>query len=243
MQVDLQADARGTLRTRRIRSPPTLRLLRMLSEIVGDGVDLKVVLPNATFGGERRTSVPTRRPDTLDHRDPAVVAVCCPDRLSTQMERGFLMPGIVESIFIAPVASAPMTEVESVRAVAGRGLEGDRYFEGTGTASHKKNKPREVTLIEAEALEAATRDESIEVSACESRRNILVRGVALNHLVGREFGVGGARFLGHELCEPCGHLERLTRPGVRASLVHRGGLRCAIVADGMIAKGDRVVAE
>lgn len=151
------------------------------------------------------------------------------------------MPGIVESIFIAPVASAPMTEVESVRAVAGRGLEGDRYFEGTGTTSHKRTKPREVTLIEVEAIDAVGRDASIELSACESRRNILVRGVALNHLVGVEFTVGGARFRGHELCEPCGHLEKLTRPGVRVSLIHRGGLRCAIVADGVISKGDQVV--
>ncbi|HMN95211.1 MAG TPA: hypothetical protein PKC43_02490 [Phycisphaerales bacterium] len=148
--------------------------------------------------------------------------------------------GVVESLFVAARAGAPMEEVAEVRALAGRGLEGDRYAEGTGIASHKRNKPREVTLIEAEAIEAVVRDCAVELRSRETRRNILVRGVALNHLVGREFTVGAARLLGHELCEPCGYLESLTRAGVRAALVHRGGLRCAILADGVIRRGDRV---
>ena len=146
--------------------------------------------------------------------------------------------GIVEAIFVATSAGAPMRAVDRVRAVAGRGLEGDRYYDATGTYSGKGVKPRQVTLIEAEALEAARRDYALELASCETRRNIVVRGVALNHLVGREFRVGGARIRGFELCEPCGYLEKLTRKGVRESLIHRGGLRCEIVGEGEVAVGD-----
>jgi len=151
----------------------------------------------------------------------------------------------VVSIFIAPTSGAPMQQVTSVEAIPGEGLRGDRYHAGAGTFSKATGnassvKPREVTLIEAEAVEAAQRDYGLRLAPEETRRNILVRGVALNHLVSREFNVGGVRMKGIELCEPCGYLERLTRPGVREAMVHRGGLRCEIVSGGVINVGDRV---
>lgn len=158
----------------------------------------------------------------------------------------------VVAIFVAERSGSPMSAVQSVDACAGRGLVGDRYFtgEGPGRGTYSKasgarqaSKPREVTLIEEEAIEAARRDHGVELDPAESRRNILTRGVALNHLVGREFMVGGARLRGVELCEPCGYLERLTRPGVREALIHRGGLRCAVIGDGTIAAGDRISVE
>ena len=40
--------------------------------------------------------------------------------------------GRVEGIFIAPAAGAPMVARERAQVVAGRGLEGDRYFDGRG---------------------------------------------------------------------------------------------------------------
>jgi MOSC domain-containing protein YiiM len=97
-----------------------------------------------------------------------------------------------------------------------------------------------VTLIESEALDAVRREYGVEISAAESRRNILTEGVALNHLVGREFRIGEVRLRGVRLCEPCNHLEGLTRPGVREALVHRGGLRADVLTDGVIRPGDRV---
>ena len=159
------------------------------------------------------------------------------------------MPSSVLAIYIAPSPGTSMQSVERVEARAGLGLVGDRYHAQAGTFSSKPPppgkapKPRDVTLIEVEAIEAATRDYGVALEPAETRRNILVRGAALNHLVGREFRVGQARLRGVELCEPCGHLEKLTRTGVRAALVHRGGLRCAVVADGGIAVGDGLVAE
>ena len=147
--------------------------------------------------------------------------------------------GRVASIHVAPGAADAMSTVEQVQAVAAKGLEGDRYFLGLGT--FWKPKPDyEVTLIEIEALEALQRDYGVALAPAEARRNIVTRGVALNHLVGREFQVGEAILRGLRLCEPCAHLERLTQRNVIPGLIHRGGLRAQILIGGTIKVGDRV---
>ena len=146
----------------------------------------------------------------------------------------------VASIFIAPAAEGTMVAVSAVRAVPGAGLEGDRYFLKVGTSSNHPGTGRHVTLIESEAFEALKRDYGIDLEPASGRRNIVTRGVPLNHLVGREFEVGGARFRGMRLCEPCSHLEGLTREGVLRGLVHRGGLRADILAEGTIRVGDDI---
>jgi MOSC domain-containing protein YiiM len=148
--------------------------------------------------------------------------------------------GVIVSIHIAPGAGAPPKSVDSVRALAGKGLEGDRYFSQAGTYSYQQGSSRQVTLIEIEAIEALKRDYGIELNPGESRRNIVTRGVPLNHLVGREFKVGGVALRGIELCEPCAHLQKLTQQGVMRGLVHRGGLNAEIVEDGVIRVGDAV---
>jgi MOSC domain-containing protein YiiM len=148
--------------------------------------------------------------------------------------------GTIVSIHIAPSAAAPTQQVAEVRAVAGRGLEGDRYFTGSGTYSKPGATSAKVTLIESEALEALKRDYKIELNPGDSRRNIVTRGVPLNHLVGREFTIGAVTLRGIELCEPCAHLQKLTQPGVMRGLIHRGGLNAEILTDGMIRAGDAV---
>jgi MOSC domain-containing protein YiiM len=99
---------------------------------------------------------------------------------------------------------------------------------------------RHVTLIEAEAVEAVRRDEGLALTAAETRRNLVTRGVPLNHLVGKDFFVGGARLRGVRLCEPCLHLEGSTRPGLRQALLHRGGLRARILAGATVSLGDLI---
>jgi MOSC domain-containing protein YiiM len=149
--------------------------------------------------------------------------------------------GIVVSIHLAAAGAAPVREVVEVRAVAGKGLEGDRYFTRSGTYSKPQRDPgTEATLIESEALEALTRDYGIELAPGASRRNIMTRGVALNDLVGREFTIGAVAFRGVRLCEPCAHLQKLTQPGVMRGLVHRGGLNAEILTDGAIRVGDAI---
>jgi MOSC domain-containing protein YiiM len=143
------------------------------------------------------------------------------------------MTGTVIAINLTAVNGTKLQPVQSVRAVAGQGLEGDRYFGKTGRG-------RNLTLIEAEALEALQRDYKLEVTGADTRRNIVTRGVALNHLVGREFTVGKVRLCGVELCEPCGHLAKLTQDKVREALIHRGGLNCDVLTEGKIHVGDFV---
>jgi len=156
--------------------------------------------------------------------------------------------GNVVSIHIAPEASAPMQSITEVRALAGRGLEGDRYFAGTGfyskTSSHGG---REVTLIEIEAVEAlfgvlnaAGERLGIKLAAADARRNIVTSGAPLNHLVDREFWVGAVLMRGTRLCEPCKYLDDLTQRGVMSGLIHRGGLRAQILSEGIIRVGDAV---
>jgi MOSC domain-containing protein YiiM len=148
--------------------------------------------------------------------------------------------GTVVSLHIAPAAAGGMVSVPAVRAVPGRGLEGDRYYAEIGTYSDKRGPDREVTLIESEAIAALHRDYEIELDAGMSRRNIVTRGAPLNHLVGREFQVGEVVLRGLRLCEPCGHLEALTGRPVRRGLVHRGGLRAQILTGGWIRAGDPI---
>lgn len=148
--------------------------------------------------------------------------------------------GTVVSLHIVREAAGPVASVEEVRAVAGKGLDGDRYFRGVGTFSKKPKPDREVTLIESEAIEAVTRDYGVELVPGETRRNIVTRDVALNHLVGREFRVGEATLRGLILCEPCAHLANLTTADVSTALVHRGGLRAQILTDGVIRVGDPI---
>jgi MOSC domain-containing protein YiiM len=146
--------------------------------------------------------------------------------------------GKILSIHITPAEGQAMQSVESVEAVAGGGLQGDRYFLGTGTYSDKPDPARQVTLIENEAIQAVQHEASILLEPGDSRRNLVTQGVPLNHLVGKEFYVGKVQLRGIRLCEPCKHLAGMTQPGVLPALVHRGGLRAEILTSGKIQIGD-----
>ena len=150
--------------------------------------------------------------------------------------------GIVAALMIGPERKQAMISVPEVRAIAGAGIEGDRYCRERGTFS-KKLPSNQITLIETEALEAAERDYGLELTAEESRRNVLTCGVALNHLVGREFQIGEVRLRGLKLCEPCTHLQQLTNKAVLKALRHRGGLRAEILGSGMIRVGEKIMEE
>ena len=136
----------------------------------------------------------------------------------------------VEAINIGP--SEAISPAQTVSALAGKGLEGDRHLFGRGARPGTA-----LTLVEAEALE------DVGLTGAQSRRQVVVRGVRLNDLVGRRFRVGSVECFGVELCEPCLHLQQLTRAGIIKDLIHRGGLRADILTDGRISVGDPVSAE
>jgi MOSC domain-containing protein YiiM len=134
---------------------------------------------------------------------------------------------VVEEINIGP--SEALAPVDSASAVAGCGLEGDRHFRAEG-----QRPGGALTLVEAENLE------EVGLSGAQSRRQVVVRGVRLNDLVGKRFTVGEVECLGVELCEPCLHLESLTRPGIIKELTHKAGLNADILTTGTIRRGDAV---
>ena len=143
------------------------------------------------------------------------------------------------SIYIAPAATAPVSSVEEARAVRGRGLEGDRYFEGLGTFSAELPGPdSELTLIE---IETFRREYGVEVAPADARRNLVTHGVSLNELVGKEFRVGEVHVRGLRLAEPCNHLAKLVgKREVLDGLVHKAGIRAQILTNGVVRVGDAI---
>ncbi len=153
------------------------------------------------------------------------------------------MEGLVVAIQIGARKGEPTVSVASVRAVEGKGLEGDRFFKTHGVYKGKLGEGREVTLIEEESLEAVRREHGLELSFAETRRNVLVRVVRLNDLVGKEFRIGEVLLRGVRLCEPCRHLAEMTNKAVVRPLTHRGGLNARVLRGGLIEVGESVVRE
>jgi MOSC domain-containing protein YiiM len=126
--------------------------------------------------------------------------------------------------------------VPTATAVPQKGLVGDRYFEQAGTWSdYPVETGRDLTLVEAEVLE------EIGLGGADARRNVVTRHIALASLIGKRFRVGEVECYGDRICEPCSHLESLTRPGTLKEMTHRGGLRADVLRGGEIAVGDPVV--
>jgi hypothetical protein len=151
----------------------------------------------------------------------------------------------VEAIVLGPEAEAALQPVRTARAEAGRGLEGDRYFDARGTFSNWHSRGHDLTLMEAEVLDGLSFGGE-RLAPEDARRNIITRGIDLNALVGKSFRVGDVECLAQRLCEPCAHLERLTaqagKPGTLRALIHKGGLRADVISGGEIRVGDPITA-
>ena len=135
-----------------------------------------------------------------------------------------------------------MVPVERVRAIAGVGLEGDRYATRAGHYSADEKVDRQITLIAAEEIERLADLFDIALRPGATRRNVTTRGLDLNALVGRRFRIAGVECEGTRLCEPCLYLTSLVGEPILEPLVHRGGLGARILTDGEIAVGDGVTA-
>jgi MOSC domain-containing protein YiiM len=143
--------------------------------------------------------------------------------------------GRVTAIYIGPTEGELPQPVESVRASAGKGLQGNRYYYDDGAPPG-----RAITLISADAVQEFVDETGIPLTPQESRRNVVTIGIDLNALVGKRFTVGDVECQGVELCEPCAALQSMTYPGVLQGMVHRAGLNADILSDGEIAVGDAV---
>ena len=150
--------------------------------------------------------------------------------------------GRVVALHICAKAGEGLHEVQEIEAIKGRGLAGDRYLLGTGTYSQRPGTGRQVTLIEAEALQELADEHGIAFSSAEARRNIVTSGVRLEGLIGATFRVGGATLRGIRPCTPCAYLQELTGKPVLEPLASRGGLRADILEGGAIRVGDAIAA-
>ena len=152
------------------------------------------------------------------------------------------MAGSVQGIFVAAGPKEAPVAVAEVRGITGKGLDGDRYAAGLGSFSRWPGSGREVTFIEAEVI-ADCFDFGLDLEEGRSRRNIVTQGVRLGELIGKTFRVGTATFRGERPASPCEHLGRLVGSRVMEALRGRGGLRAAILTDGVVRVGDEVAAE
>jgi MOSC domain-containing protein YiiM len=148
--------------------------------------------------------------------------------------------GSVVEIWLTGAAAAPMRRVPTVEAVAGLGLAGDRYALGGGTWARYPDLEKQVTLIDREDVAAVAAETSSDLTAGDTRRNVVTTGIDLPGLVGRWFAVGDVLLFGMKRCPPCTHLERLTGVRLVKAMVHRGGINAAVFAGGSIADGDAV---
>ena len=170
-----------------------------------------------------------------------------PEEMPVELWRGFkpknaVWQGSVGEIFVAPESAAEMVPLTEVRAFADRGLEGDRFFHDSWNAVNRSDKA--VSLIEDEVLQLAAQELGVAAIGQKTRRNIVTRGVPLIELLHREFTVGGVLMRGIRLFEPCGHLVKVSKlPGIFKALDHRSGLKAAILSDGAIRVGDKIVLE
>jgi len=149
--------------------------------------------------------------------------------------------GTIEHLFLTGAMSQPMIAQPSLTALAGKGIDGDRYTLATGTYSKKPEPGRQITLVEGEALEWLKTEHSLTVRPEDCRRNVVTRGIALNPLVGRELMVGPVRVRVHRLCQPCRYIEKLLKqPDLYERWWDKGGLRCEILEGGVISPGDAI---
>ncbi len=133
-----------------------------------------------------------------------------------------------------PPGNSPMVTMSTIDCVAGRGIEGDRYFD------HEPDYKGQITFFRMEVYEALLGHLGItaeEKPPSQVRRNVLTRGVDLDALIGKEFTIQGVRFLGTEECRPCFWMDQAFRDGANDFLKGQGGLRAKILRDGTLQPG------
>lgn len=125
-----------------------------------------------------------------------------------------------------------MTRVDEVWCEAGQGLAGDRYH------GEEPGAKTQVTFLAREVVDEMCRTLGIAPSDYSSlRRNVLVAGLDLNSLIGRQFVINGVVFEGVEECRPCYWMDEAVAPGAHAFLAGRGGLRCRVLTGGTLRCG------
>ena len=150
------------------------------------------------------------------------------------------MPGTIKEIYIAEKGKPPVL-LDSVRVEERKGIVGDRYYEGKGTFSEKLagNRKSEITLVAAEEVDNFNKTQNESLGYGDVRRNLVTQSLNLKDLIGKEFAIGSAKFLGIEHCEPCAHLAATVNQKLLPHFAHTG-LRAAILKSGEITVGAKI---
>lgn len=155
----------------------------------------------------------------------------------------------VVGLFISPGIGERMQACAVVRALAGQGLEGDRYALGRGSYSRAPRQvARHVSLISREAMEAANDELSrrglVPFEPDETRRNIVVEGIDVYALLGQEFRIGAVCLRGSDITRPC-HVPSAEagKTGFKEAFHNRGGILTEVLSNGFISIGDVLVAK
>ncbi len=147
------------------------------------------------------------------------------------------MSGKIAKLLISKDTQSDMLNVNQIVLEVGKGIFGDRYYNQEGTFSNKGEiePDRDVTLIEIEKIDALNKENDLNITAEDFRRNIVVSNCDLNSLVGKEFQIGEVVLKGLRLCEPCKYLSnKLDNEKVLSQMVHKAGLRAQIIKGGSI---------
>ena len=147
------------------------------------------------------------------------------------------MSGKIAKLLISKDTQSDMLNVNQIVLEIGKGIFGDRYYNQEGTFSNKGEiePDRDVTLIEIEKIDALNKENDLNITAEDFRRNIVVSNCDLNSLVGKEFQIGEVVLKGLRLCEPCKYLSnKLDNEQVLSQMVHKAGLRAQIIKGGSI---------
>lgn len=150
------------------------------------------------------------------------------------------MEGIVVSIHIASAPGAPMTSIITAHLVPGRGIEGDRFYASRGSDAASDATTCDVTFVEQEALEALKSEEPQTDSGDTARRNMVIRGCSLEHLIGRRFRIGDVVLRGLALHESCA--SENMHQATSCMALHHADLRAQILTEGIVSVGDRIQA-
>jgi|TARA_B100000809_G_scaffold232552_1_gene248585 MOSC domain-containing protein YiiM len=125
-----------------------------------------------------------------------------------------------------------VVDEEGIECVAGSGIQGDRYFD------FKEDFKGQITFFDASVYEAVKENfELPDLGAEAFRRNVIVKGVDLNSLIGKKFRIGEVEFEGSEEAAPCHWMDDACADGVHEFLKGNGGLRARIRVGGTLKKG------
>ncbi len=144
-----------------------------------------------------------------------------------------------------------MAEIISIHIVRKKGASAESCdhvtvrsnFGITGDYRSEKFQIGQITLIDAETIEATSRKLGYDIPAGASRRQVMVKGIMLNELIGSYLRLGQILVRVEDRCNPCNNMEKRIGTGAKNAMNDKGGIRCRIIKGGDLRIGDKITVE